>query len=102
MSCTSIIAQIFITLNAKYTTYLIITLEISNQLWDSYMSTHSLSYFFLILKIYQKHIHHYGNLFFFQLPRSLPKFLTRLPFFLVLVLTILLVPGSDSYFILNL
>ena len=39
--------------------------------------------------------------FFFQLPRSLPKFLTRLPFFPVLVLTILLVPGSDSHFILN-
>ena len=42
-----------------------------------------------------------GIFFFFQLSRSLPKFLTRLPVFPVLVLTILLVPGSDSHFILN-
>ena len=26
-------------LNAKYTTYLIIILEFSNQFWDSYLST---------------------------------------------------------------
>ena len=45
--------------------------------------------FFLILKIYQKHI--IKGIIFFQLPSSLPKFLTRLPFFSVLVLTILLV-----------
>ena len=62
--------------------------RIFNQFWDSYLSTHSLYYLsFLILKIDQKHI----IFIFFQLPRSLPKFLTRLPFFPVLVLTILLV-----------
>ena len=35
--------------------------------------------------------HYYGNHFLFQLPRSLPKFLTRLPFFSVLVVRILFV-----------
>ena len=45
--------------------------------------------FFLILKIYQKHI--IKEIIFIQLPSSLPKFLTRLPFFSLLVLTILLV-----------
>ena len=38
-----------------------------------------------------------GIIFCFQLPRSLPKFLTKF----LLILTILLVPGSDSHFILN-
>ena len=33
-------------LNAKYTTYLIIILEFSNQFWESYLSTHSLYYHF--------------------------------------------------------
>ena len=76
--------------------------EFSNQFWDSYLSTHSFIIFFLILKIYQNHIIYiWESFFFFQLPGSLPKFLTRLPFFPVLVLTILPVPGSDSHFILN-
>ena len=75
--------------NAKYTTYLIIILKFSKQFWDSYLSTHSIYYYyFLILKIYQKHI--IMGIFFFQLPRSFPKFLTRLSFFPVLVLTTLL------------
>ena len=36
-----------------------------------------------------------------ELPKSLPLFLTRLPFFPLLVLTILYVhvPGSDSHFL---
>ena len=38
-------------LNAKYTTYLIIILEFSNQFRDSYLSIHSLYYhFFSFLK----------------------------------------------------
>ena len=43
-------------LNAKCTTYLIIISEFSNQFWDSYLITLIILSFFLILKIYQKHI----------------------------------------------
>ena len=85
--------------NAKYTTYLIIILLLFQTSFGTPIWAHFHYNFFLILKIYQKHI--IMGIFFFQLPRSLPKFLIRLPFFPVLVLTILLVPGSDSHFILN-
>ena len=55
------------------------------------MSTHLFFFnsFFLTLKIYQNHF--IMGIFFFLIAK-VTKFLTRLPFFTVFVLTILLVP----------
>ena len=79
-------------INSSNLSCLIIIKEFSNQFWDSYLSTHLLYYcFLLILKIYQMHI--IMRIFFF--------FNCQDHFFPVLVLTMLLVPGSDSHFISN-
>ena len=51
---------------------------------------HTLNYFFNSENLSESH--YYGNHFF--LPRSLPKFLTRLPFIQVIVLAVLLVTCS--------
>ena len=95
----SIMQLLSVLLNAKYNHLFNYYFRIFKLVLGLLFEHTLITYHFFILKIYQKHII-MGITFFSQLPRSLPKFLTRLPFTST-CFDNLTCRGSDSHFILN-